>query len=76
MDYAAAVDVFFTEPPGSSATPAGPSPTPARVLRDALEPVAMHGVPPVPAGPAQARRRVTPYRTARRIGRCVTPSQS
>ncbi|GAA2540037.1 SCO6745 family protein [Pseudonocardia hydrocarbonoxydans] len=44
MDYAAALDTFFTEPPDSTAAVAAPSPTPARVLRDALEPVAMHGV--------------------------------
>ncbi|MBW0132801.1 SCO6745 family protein [Pseudonocardia abyssalis] len=44
MDYAAALETFFDEPAGSPAAVAGPSPTPARTLRDALEPVAMHAV--------------------------------
>lgn len=45
MDYAAAIDVFFAPPPANLATPpVVAAPTPARRLRDALEPLAMHGV--------------------------------
>jgi hypothetical protein len=45
MDYQAALDVFFGEPPAGSTTPPAVSgASPARRLRDALEPVAMHGV--------------------------------
>lgn len=45
MDYQAALDVFYGEPPAGTSTP-GPvaAATPARRLRDALEPVAMHAV--------------------------------
>lgn len=42
MDYAAALDVFFTAPDGTAL--AAPAATPARRLRDACEPVAMHAV--------------------------------
>ncbi|MBC8090714.1 MAG: hypothetical protein H7Y15_01995, partial [Pseudonocardia sp.] len=41
MDYAAAVAVFFAPASGGVSEPAA---TPARRLRDALEPVAMHAV--------------------------------
>src|SRR5690349_12390244 len=45
MDYAAAVEIFFAAAPDDVATPdvvaAG---TPARRLRDAIEPIAMHDV--------------------------------
>ncbi len=45
MDYQAALDVFFTEPPAGSAPPPPVSDaSPARRLRDALEPLAMHAV--------------------------------
>jgi hypothetical protein len=45
MDYAAAVEVFFTAAPDDVATPAVVADAaPARLLRDALEPVAMHAV--------------------------------
>jgi hypothetical protein len=45
MDYQAALDVFFTEPPaGSTAIAPLADASPARRLRDALEPVAMHAV--------------------------------
>jgi hypothetical protein len=45
MDYAAALEVFFAPAPDGVQTP-GPvaAATPARRLRDALEPVAMHAV--------------------------------
>lgn len=45
MDYQAALEVFFADPPAGVATPEPMStPTPARGLRDALEPLAMHAV--------------------------------
>lgn len=45
MDYAEAVDFFFAPGPEGAAPPSVVSDaTPARRLRDALEPVAMHGV--------------------------------
>ena len=45
MDYQAALDVFFTEPAAGSAPPPPlAEASPARRLRDALEPVAMHAV--------------------------------
>src|SRR6476659_3179463 len=45
MDYAAAVDIFFAPAPADVATPAVVAAgTPARRLRDALEPIAMHDV--------------------------------
>ncbi len=45
MDYASALDVFFAPAPADVATPAVvAAASPARRLRDALEPVAMHGV--------------------------------
>ncbi len=45
MDYQAALAVFFTEPPAGTPTPAPVSAgTPARRLRDAMEPLAMHAV--------------------------------
>jgi hypothetical protein len=45
MDYQAALDVFFAEPPaGSTALVSLADASPARRLRDALEPVAMHAV--------------------------------
>ncbi len=45
MDYAAAIDVFFAPAPDDVRTPAVvTAATPARRLRDALEPVAMHAV--------------------------------
>jgi hypothetical protein len=45
MDYQAALEIFFAEPPAEVRTP-GPvsAATPARRLRDALEPLAMHAV--------------------------------
>lgn len=43
MDYAAALDVFFTDPPDGAVLTA-PTATPARRLRDAVEPLAMHAV--------------------------------
>jgi hypothetical protein len=45
MDYQAALEIFFAEPPTEVRTP-GPvsAATPARRLRDALEPLAMHAV--------------------------------
>src|SRR5580765_5358478 len=45
MDYAAAVEIFFAPAPDGVATPAVvAAATPARRLRDALEPIAMHDV--------------------------------
>ena len=45
MDYAAAVEVFFTPTPDHVGTPqVVTAATPARRLRDALEPIAMHDV--------------------------------
>jgi hypothetical protein len=45
MDYQAAVDIFFAEPPPDVPTPeVVSSASPARRLRDALEPIAMHAV--------------------------------
>jgi hypothetical protein len=45
MDYDAAVDVFFAPSPPGVATPdVVAAATPARRLRDALEPIAMHAV--------------------------------
>jgi hypothetical protein len=45
MDYQAALDIFFAEPPAGVSTPDPVSTaTPARALRDALEPLAMHAV--------------------------------
>jgi hypothetical protein len=45
MDYAAAVEIFFAPAPDDVATPAVvAAATPARRLRDALEPIAMHDV--------------------------------
>jgi hypothetical protein len=45
MDYADAVEVFFTPAPTDVATPpVVAAATPARRLRDALEPLAMHAV--------------------------------
>jgi hypothetical protein len=45
MDYDAALEVFYTPPPPEMATPdVVAAATPARRLRDALEPVAMHAV--------------------------------
>ena len=45
MDYAAALEVFFAPAPDGVRTPDPvTTATPARRLRDALEPVAMHGV--------------------------------
>jgi hypothetical protein len=45
MDYAEAVEVFFTPGPTEVATPSVvAAATPARRLRDALEPLAMHAV--------------------------------
>jgi hypothetical protein len=45
MDYAAAVEVFYTLAPDDVATPpVVAAASPARRLRDALEPVAMHAV--------------------------------
>ena len=44
MDYASALDVFFQPAPPDTATPpVVAAASPARRLRDALEPVAMHG---------------------------------
>jgi hypothetical protein len=43
VDYAAAVEFFFAPAPEGARTP-DVAPTPARRLRDALEPVAMHAV--------------------------------
>ncbi|GAA3226156.1 hypothetical protein GCM10017691_15520 [Pseudonocardia petroleophila] len=56
MDYAAALDTFFTAPPDTTGPAGGPSPTPARALRDALEPVAMHAVWSAPVNRALAER--------------------
>lgn len=45
MDYAAAVEVFYTPTPeGAETPPVVAAATPARRLRDALEPIAMHDV--------------------------------
>ncbi|HEY0812007.1 MAG TPA: hypothetical protein VGE11_01900 [Pseudonocardia sp.] len=45
MDYDAAVEVFFAPPPPDMPTPdVVAAATPARRLRDALEPIAMHAV--------------------------------
>src|SRR5690349_11465874 len=45
MDYAAAVEIFFAPAPDDVATPAVvAAATPARRLRDAIEPIAMHDV--------------------------------
>jgi hypothetical protein len=45
MDYQAALDVFFADPPDGTPTPEAMSgASPARRLRDALEPLAMHAV--------------------------------
>ncbi|HKQ41269.1 MAG TPA: hypothetical protein VJT79_02225, partial [Pseudonocardia sp.] len=45
MDYAAAVEIFYAPAPADVATPGVvASGTPARRLRDALEPIAMHDV--------------------------------
>ena len=44
MDYAAALDVFFAPGPGDDAPDVVTTATPARRLRDALEPTAMHAV--------------------------------
>ncbi len=45
MDYQAALDVFFVDAPDGTSTPDAVSGgSPARRLRDALEPVAMHAV--------------------------------
>jgi hypothetical protein len=45
MDYASALEVFFAPAPADVATPpVVAAASPARRLRDALEPVAMHGV--------------------------------
>ena len=55
MDYAAAVDFFFTPAPDHVTTPAAVADaTPARRLRDALEPVAMHAVWSEPVNAALA----------------------
>ncbi|QJY50134.1 SCO6745 family protein [Pseudonocardia broussonetiae] len=56
MDYAAARDAFFAAPPDSPAAVPGPAATPARALRDALEPVAMHAVWSEPVNAALAAR--------------------
>ena len=44
MDYQAAVDIFFAEPPPDVPTRGGRLGLPARRLRDALEPISMHAV--------------------------------
>lgn len=57
MDYAAAVEIFFAPAPDDVATPdvvaAG---TPARRLRDAIEPIAMHDVWSASVNAAMAER--------------------
>jgi hypothetical protein len=55
VDYAAALDVFFCEPPtGASAPDPVTRASPARALRDALEPIAMHAVWAAPVNAALA----------------------
>jgi hypothetical protein len=45
MDYAEAIGLFSAEPPAGTPVPAVvESPSPARRLRDALEPLSMHAV--------------------------------
>src|SRR6478672_6828566 len=57
MDYAAAVDIFFAPAPADVATPAVVAAgTPARRLRDALEPIAMHDVWSASVNAAMAER--------------------
>lgn len=57
MDYAAAVDIFFAPAPDDVVTPAVvAAATPARRLRDALEPIAMHDVWSASVNAAMAER--------------------
>lgn len=57
MDYAAAVEIFFAPAPEDVATPAVvAAATPARRLRDALEPIAMHDVWSASVNAAMAER--------------------
>lgn len=56
MDYAAVVEIFFAPAPDGVQTPAVVAEaTPARLLRDALEPLAMHAVWSEPVNAALAR---------------------
>src|SRR5512138_2521835 len=75
MDYAAAVEVFFTPTPDHIDTPqVVAAATPARRLRDALVPISMHDVWSASVNAAIAERgldffprlRRRPGRTARR----------
>ena len=57
MDYAAAVEIFFAPAPADVATPGVvAAATPARRLRDALEPIAMHDVWSASVNAAMAER--------------------
>ena len=57
MDYAAAVEIFYAPAPADVATPGVvASGTPARRLRDALEPIAMHDVWSASVNAAMAER--------------------
>jgi hypothetical protein len=57
MDYAAAVEIFFAPAPDDVATPTVvAAATPARRLRDALEPIAMHDVWSASVNAAMAER--------------------
>jgi hypothetical protein len=57
MDYAAAVEIFFAPAPADTATPGVvAAATPARRLRDALEPIAMHDVWSASVNAAMAER--------------------
>lgn len=57
MDYAAAVEVFFTPTPDGLETPSVvAAATPARRLRDALEPIAMHDIWSAAVNKAMAER--------------------
>ena len=62
MDYAAAVDIFVAPAPDHMRTQAAVADaTPARRLRDALEPVAMHAVWAEPVDTATGRATVKPH---------------
>lgn len=72
MNYAAAVDVFFAPAPeGVTAPPVVAAPTPARRLRDALEPLSMHAVWSEPVNAALAAIGLDDFFTAYLCGRAA-----
>jgi hypothetical protein len=72
VDYAAAIEFFFAPAPDDVHTPdVVADPTPARRLRDALEPVAMHAVWAEPVNAALARLGLDDFFTAYLTGRAA-----